>query len=279
VNLDHNATEDPAEMAIWTQDSLEYAHDHGQRKLIWLLESVRVEVKLEDELLALQLGNTWAPDKMSPPGERRSMHKNQGVAEMSVDDLARRAGNRASRTVEPFEKAAKSVLETKAGGQLGEQRESTPRDEQTERWQEDLARQIAEERRRERAEEKSRAQQAAWERFMQGELRELELRKGGQLAKLLGEPLPGERPAALERLALEDQRQAEEGLVALMSGGKVSYKRLDELCPEDMPARIAANRLRTTWLKERQDGWLGHGEESESWHIARGLGTSKKAKR
>jgi hypothetical protein len=56
VNLDHNATEDPAEMAIWTQDSLEYAHDHGQRKLIWLLESVRVEVKLEDELLALQLG-------------------------------------------------------------------------------------------------------------------------------------------------------------------------------------------------------------------------------
>jgi hypothetical protein len=29
---------------------------HGQRKLIWLLEAVRVEVKLEDELLALRLG-------------------------------------------------------------------------------------------------------------------------------------------------------------------------------------------------------------------------------
>jgi hypothetical protein len=83
----------------------------------------------------------------------------------------------------------------------------------------------------------------------------------------------------LERLALEDQRQAEEGLVALMSGEKVSYKHVEELSEKDMPARIAANRLRTTWLKERQDGWLGRGEVSESWHIARGLGTSKKAKR
>jgi hypothetical protein len=123
----------------------------------------------------------------------------------------------------------------------------------------------------ERAEEKSRAQQAAWELFMQEELRELELRKGGQLARLLGEPLPGEPPAALERLALEDQRQAEEGLVALMSGGKVSYKHLEELSEKDMPARIAANRLRSTWLKERQDRWLSHGEESESWHITRGF--------
>ncbi len=181
---------------------------------------------------------------------------------MSVDDLARQAGNLTNRTGEPFEEVLKSVLETKAGEQLGELREGTPRDEQAEKWQEDLVRHSAQERRREQAEEKSRAQQAAWERFMQGELRELELRKGGQLAKLLGEPLPGEPPAALDRLALEDRKQAEEGLVALMSGGKVSYKHLDELCEKDMPARIAANRLRTTWLKERQDGWLGRGDDS-----------------
>jgi len=64
----------------------------------------------------------------------------------------------------------------------------------------------------------------------------------------------------LQRLAFEDRRQAEEGLVALMRGGKLSYKLLDELSPEDVPARVAANRLRTTWLKERQDGWLGRGE-------------------
>jgi hypothetical protein len=188
------------------------------------------------------------------------MDKNQRVAEMAVDVLARQAGVRANRTGEPFEEALKGVLETEAGRQLGELRNGPHRNEKSEQWQEDLVQQRTRERKREQAEEKSRAQQAAaWERFMQEELRELELRKGGQLAKLLAQALPGEPQAALERLALEDQRQAEEGLVALMSGGKVSYKHLDELSEKDMPARIAANRLRTTWLKERQDGWLGRG--------------------
>ena len=41
-----------------------------------------------------------------------------------------------------------------------------------------------------------------------------------------------------------------------MSGGKVLYKLLEELSPKDMAARAAANTLRTTWLKERRDGWL-----------------------
>ena len=45
-------------------------------------------------------------------------------------------------------------------------------------------------------------------------------------------------------------------VVALMSGGKTSYKHIADLEPDDMPARIAANRLRTTWLKERRDEWL-----------------------
>ena len=110
---------------------------------------------------------------------------------------------------------------------------------------------------REREEEKARARRGAWELFLEAELRELESRKAGQLGRLLGEPLAGETPAALRRLAAEDRRQAEDGLVALMSGGKVSYKHVDELCEEDLPARTAANRLRTTWLKERRDGWLG----------------------
>ena len=173
---------------------------------------------------------------------------------MAIDVLARQAGDRAKESGEPFEEALKAVLKTEAGRQLRELRDGPHRDEGAQDWQENLARDRARKRKREQAEERSRAQQAAaWERFMQEELRELELRKDGQLARLLGEPLPGEPPAALERLALEDQRQAEEGLVALMSGGKVSYKHLDELCPEDMPARMAANRLRTTWLKERLD--------------------------
>jgi hypothetical protein len=95
---------------------------------------------------------------------------------------------------------------------------------------------------------------------MQAERRELELRKDGQLAMLLGEPLLGEPPAAVLRLASEDRRQAEEGIIALMSSGKVSYKHVEELSEGDMPARAAANRLRTTWLKDRQeDRWYGHG--------------------
>ena len=191
------------------------------------------------------------------------MQKNQRVAEMAIDVLARQAGERAERTGEPFEEALKAVLDTEAGRQLGELRDGPHRDERAQEWQGDLVRDRAQERKRERAEERSRVQQAAvWERFMQAELRELELRKGGQLARLLGGPLPGEPPAVLEQLASEDRRQAEEALVALMSGGKVSYKHVDELCPEDMPARIAANRLRETWLKERIDGWLGRGEGS-----------------
>ena len=91
---------------------------------------------------------------------------------------------------------------------------------------------------------------------MEAERRELELRKDGELGRLLGEPQRGEQPGALERLAEEDRRQAEDGLVALMRMGKVFYKQLSELCPEDMPARAAANRLRMTWLKERRDDWL-----------------------
>jgi hypothetical protein len=59
-------------------------------------------------------------------------------------------------------------------------------------------------------------------------------------------------------LASEDRRQAEEGLVALMGDGEVFYKHLEELSEGDMPTRIAATRLRTAWLKERQeDRWFG----------------------
>jgi hypothetical protein len=120
------------------------------------------------------------------------------------------------------------------------------------------ARQKELERKREQTRKNKRAEEAAtWRCFVQTEQRQLQLRKEGQLARLLGQPLSGEIPELLQRLAAEDQRQAEHGLVALMSGGKTSYKRLDDLEPEDMPARIAANRLRTTWLKERGDGWLG----------------------
>jgi len=197
------------------------------------------------------------------------MQKNQRVAGMAVDVLARQAGARAQRTGEPFEEALEAVLQTEAGRQLGQLRDGPHGYERAQEWQEDLLRKRAEERSRARQEERSRARQeelsrarhAAWKSFMQAERRELQQRKEGQLAGLLGEPLPGESSAALRRLASEDRRQAEVGLVALMSGGKVFYKHVDELSEGDMPARVAASRLRETWLKERQDGWLGRGED------------------
>jgi hypothetical protein len=190
---------------------------------------------------------------------------------MATEVLARQAGTRADRTGESLEVALKAVLETEAGRRLGALRDGDHRSERADQWQPNLPRERAEERKqhrlKERAqlreEERGRARQAAWESFMRKEWLELELRKDGQLIGLLGEALAGEPPAALRRLAHEDQRQAEEGLVALSSNGNVYYKRLGELEEGDMAARIAADRLRTTWLKERRDGWLAYGRASQ----------------
>jgi hypothetical protein len=195
------------------------------------------------------------------------MQENQSVSEMATEVLARQAGVRAKRTGESLVEALKGVLETQAGRRLGQLRDGVHRDERADQWQPSLPRERAEERRRDqleersrlREEERSRARKAAWESFMRKERREVELRKDGQLAELLGEALAGEPPAALRRLAREDQRQAEEGLVALTSNGKTFYKLVEELTEGDMPARIAAARLREAWLKERRDGWLDYG--------------------
>jgi len=194
-----------------------------------------------------------------------AMHENQRVADTAVEVLARKASIHAAQTGKPFEAALEAVLEIGGDAQFGELFDEEHRGEKAERWQEDRTRELVEERDRVRREERSRVrkaerdrvQLAAWESFVREERRELELRRDGQLGRLLGEPLPGEPAEALRRLAAEDRRQAEQGLVALMSGGKVSYKRVEELSEGDIPARDAANRLRTTWLKERRDGWLG----------------------
>jgi hypothetical protein len=194
------------------------------------------------------------------------MQENQRVSDMAVEVLARQASGHAKRTGEPLEDALTAVLGTEAGRQLGELRDGPLHDALATLWQEDLARKRAEERRRARREERSRVQQeqrsqarlAALKEFMQEERRELELRKNGQLAKMLGEPLPGEPPAMVLQLASEDRKQAEEGLVALMSDGEVFYKHLEDLSLGDVPARIAATSSRTAWLKERQeDRWFG----------------------
>lgn len=199
----------------------------------------------------------------TPLGKSSAMHENQRVSEMADEVLSRQAGFRAERTGEALEEALKVVRNTQAGQYLEELRNGPHRDERAKRWQADFAQKRSKRRYQSRQEERNRVQRvAAYKEFMHRELRELELRKGGQLTELLGEPLLGEPLETLWRLTYEDRRQAEEGLVALMSGGEIFYKPLDELSPEDMPARIAAERLRTTWLKKRKDGWLAQWEGS-----------------
>jgi hypothetical protein len=196
------------------------------------------------------------------------MQGNQNVSEMATEVLARQAAARAKHTGESLVEALEAVLQTEAGGRLGQLRDGPSRDDRADQWQSSLPlerteeRRLArlrEERRRLREEERDRARKAAWKAFMRKERRELELRKDGQLATLLGEALEGESPAALRRLARQDQRQAEEGLVALTSNGKTYYKPVEELEEEDMASRIAAERLRDAWLKERRDRWLDYG--------------------
>ena len=175
---------------------------------------------------------------------KEAMQKDQRVADMATEALARQVRAYAKQTAEPFEGALKAVLKSEAGRQLGEMRNGSLRDKSAQQWQEDLPRKSAVQRRQARREERRRAQQeeecsraqlaSSWKSFMKTERRELELRKERQLAKALGEPLPGEAPAALQRLASEDRRQAEEGLVTLMSDGKVFYKHLEGLCEGDI---------------------------------------------
>ncbi len=91
----------------------------------------------------------------------------------------------------------------------------------------------------------------ARERFLAAERSMLEQRQRGGLAQALGDPLPGESPAELQWMILEDQHLAEERLVELRSGEEVRFKRVDDLTYEDRSARLEAESKRRAWLMER----------------------------
>jgi hypothetical protein len=74
------------------------------------------------------------------------VRKQQKVADMADEVLARQARARAERTGEPFDEALKAVLETEAGRQLGELREGPHGHEKAHQWQEELAWERAKER-------------------------------------------------------------------------------------------------------------------------------------
>jgi len=101
------------------------------------------------------------------------------------------------------------------------------------------------------SEKSDKTHQELWEQYMEVERRELEQRRNGHLGRALGRALPGESQEELERIAEEDRRKAEQGLVELRSGDEVWYKHIDELTREDRPARIESENVRATWLQER----------------------------
>ena len=76
-------------------------------------------------------------------------------------------------------------------------------------------------------------------------------RRDGKLARAIGKALPGESPQDLEKIAREDQSKAEEGLVTLLWAGKLFYKHIDELTPENLLARLEAEREQINWLMGR----------------------------
>jgi hypothetical protein len=69
----------------------------------------------------------------------KAVRKQQKVADMADEVLARQARARAERAGEPFDEALKAVLETEAGRQLGELREGPRGHETADQWQEELA--------------------------------------------------------------------------------------------------------------------------------------------
>ena len=91
----------------------------------------------------------------------------------------------------------------------------------------------------------------SWEAFMDTERRGLQQHAQGKLGEALGHALPGENQEELERIALEDRRLSQRGLVRLKTGEEYYHKHIDELSREDFAARIAAELETVEWLKER----------------------------
>lgn len=106
----------------------------------------------------------------------------------------------------------------------------------------------------ERDPDRSAEHERLWERYMQVERKELEDRRNGELAKVLGPALPGESQEEIDRLAREDRETAERGLVWLQDGDEIWSKHIDELTREDRLARIEAQRVRLDWVQSRSKG-------------------------
>lgn len=97
-------------------------------------------------------------------------------------------------------------------------------------------------------EESHKTREELWEQYMEVERRKLEQRRSEQLGRALGLALPGESQDELQRIADEDQRKAERGLVELRSGDEVWFKHKDEITRDDRRARIDSENARAAWI-------------------------------
>ena len=97
----------------------------------------------------------------------------------------------------------------------------------------------------------SKPEHDTFDKFMEMERGRLQEHASGKMARALGYALPGESQEELERIALEDQRLAQQGLVKLKVGDEIHYKHIDELTREDRQARIAAESEEVDWLMSR----------------------------
>lgn len=86
---------------------------------------------------------------------------------------------------------------------------------------------------------------------MEMERRRLREHAHGKMARALGHDLPGESREGLDRIASEDRRLAQNGMVQLKSGERIYHKHIEELTREDRTDRIAAERATVDWQKER----------------------------
>jgi hypothetical protein len=107
------------------------------------------------------------------------------------------------------------------------------------------------EKRGERVGDRPKPQHDTFERFMELERWRLQEHASGKLAEALCHALLGETQEELDRVAAEDQRMAQEGMVPLKIGEEIHHKHIYELTPEDRLARFAAERVEVAWLMER----------------------------
>jgi hypothetical protein len=77
------------------------------------------------------------------------------------------------------------------------------------------------------------------EDFMCLEHRRLEERRAGKLRRALGDPLPGETKAQLDRIGERDRIRACHGFVALVGAdGRASYRYIEALGADDIENRL-----------------------------------------